>query len=336
MQPTKSERLRQARQHIADGRVSLALSIYQSVVDEDPSDLAVISMLGDLYVKAGRVTDAAEHLLRIAELLLRSGSAIGGSYILKKVLKIDPANPVALMNLGELHVRDNKIDSAHDAFIEAGAGFWHAGNKAAAVRMNQRALEIVPSSRHAKAALALIQREIDEPESTEVKVEPACDLPEIIISIPDGSDAVFVPVTSLPGDSASLCEAPPAREDVITESIAKAESLVRSGDVDQAVVLLREALLEKPDHIQLREKLKDIYLRAEMTDRAIEECVNIAAIYRAQGDGSRAADYVTRARFLRSSMGQVVPLTQTSGESKAIQETGGDWGCERLRPAAVM
>jgi tetratricopeptide (TPR) repeat protein len=341
MQLTKTESLRQARQHIAEGRVSLAMSIYQKIVDGDSSDLAAISMLGDLYVKAGRIADAVEHFLRIAENLLRSGSAISAAYILKKVLKIDPTNPVAHMNLGELHFHDNKIDSAHDAFIEAGAGFWHTGNKTEAVRMNRRALEIMPSSRHAKAALALIQREIDQPELAEPKKEFACELPDIIISIPDGSDAVCAPGTSDSIDSPSQWGSVPARdEDVITELIATAEFLVGCGQVDQAIGLLRESLQDKPDHIQIREKLKDIYLRSEMIDRASEECVNIAAIYRARGESSRAADYVIRARLLRSSVELVSPLatSQTSGveEPEGVQETGSEWEHEPLQPVAVM
>ena len=195
MQLSKTESLRQARQHIAEGRVSSAMSIYQKIVEEDPTDLAAISMLGDLYVKADRIPDAVVHFLRIADTYLQSGSAISATYVLKKVLKIDPANPVALMNVGELDLQAKEMERAHGNFIEAGAAFWHKGDAAAAIRMNKRALDAMPESRHARAALALIEREVAQskklPEpKREIKREVISDLPEIIISIADGSDAV--------------------------------------------------------------------------------------------------------------------------------------------------
>lgn len=117
-------------------------------------------------------------------------------------------------------------------------------------------------------------------------------------------------------------------EDAIIKQIAVAEFLVGCGQVDQAIGVLRESLRDKPDHIQTREKLKDIYLRSEMIDRASEECVNIAAIYIARGETSRAAEYVTRARLLTPSREPVSAraAAQTAGleESKGGQDTDGD------------
>lgn len=352
MQLTKTESLRHAQQLIDEGRVSYAITIYQKIVDDDPSDLNAISMLGELYVKVGRNGEAVEHLLRIAENFLRGGSATSAAYILKKALKIDPSNAVAHMNLGELLLQDKQTDRAHDAFIEAGAAFWHKGNIAAAVKMNKRALEIAPGSRQAKAALAFIQRETHQSVLPEPKKEIVADLPAIIISIPDGSDAVCAPVTfsespSQRDSTADLCDSlsqkeflPARDEDAMIQQIARAEFLVGCGQVDQAIAALRDSLRNKPDHIQTREKLKDIYLRSEMVDRASEECVNIAAIYIARGETSRAADYVTRARLLTPSVEPGAPeaplQNNASAESERAQEPSADSGIEIRQRVTVM
>jgi len=309
MQVTKKDMLREAQQLIDQGRVTSAIAIYRRIVDEDPSDLNAISMLGALYEKAGRSNEAVEHFLRIAEKFLKAGSAVSGAYILKKVIRIDPTNALANMNLGELQLQEKAIEAAHDHFIEAAAAFWHKGNIPAAVKMNKQALEVMPNSRQAKAALSLIQREMEPPPAPEPKkIEIANDLPEIIISIADGSDEVCAPLTyfenqpqaaptSGPLNPIATGDASRKGEDNIIQQIAMAEYLVGCGHLDQAIRSLREVLLEKPDHIQIREKLKDIYLRSEMTDRASDECVNIAAVYIARGDHARAADYIARARL---------------------------------------
>ena len=374
-QPTKTETVREAQMLIDSGRVSAAISIYQKIVESDPSDLAAISVLSDLYVKAGRTSDAAEHLLRIAEKYVRSGSANSASHILNKVLKLDPANARAHMNLGELRSHEGKTDQAHSCFIEAGAAFWHKGNINAAIKMNKRALENKPDSRQAKTALALLQQEADQaelpppppppqPQAQAPIVKPITGtLEEILISIPDEPGKPCVDESFQYGKSqpvfspAPVVETPPApsdsavspaqdgllnglSEDAIVEQIARAELLVAYGQADQGVLLLRETLLYRPDHIEIRAKLKDIYLRCEMRERAIEECINIAGIYAARGDLGRARDHTIRARLLSDPDDQLALLAvlelDAVNQPEEVQETTLEWSPDMRQAVAVM
>ena len=347
MQLNKSETLRQAQEFIDSGRFSSAIRLYQGILLTDPSDLAVISMLGEGYVKAGRIQDAVDHFLQIAENYLRNGSAISATHILKKVLKLDPVAARAHMILGELYLSEGKINEAHSAFIEAGAAFWHKGNSNAAKRMNERALASKPDSRQAKAALALLEQELNQPEEPPAPTPAAGEVEQILISIPDEPDATgFVAVydyhiqpepTSDTGDSLSNEEPLECMgEDAIVEQIALAELLVGDGESAQALALLRETLHHKPDHIQVRAKLKDIYLRAEMIDRASEECLNIAAIFAARGENSRARDYILRARVLGHSLDARSALANNNSAAESPREEGLSWTPEPAEPLRLM
>ena len=373
-QPTKTETVREAQMLIDSGRVSAAISIYQKIVESDSSDLAAISVLSDLYVKAGRVADAAEHLLRIAENYVRSGSGNSASHILNKVLKLDPTNARAHMNLGELRSHEGKTDQAHACFIEAGAAFWHKGNINAAIKMNKRALENKPDSRQAKTALALLQQELDQaelppppqpqPQAARAKAEAITGtLEEILISIPDEPGKPSVDESFQYGKSQPVFSPPPVVEtppatldsgvspaqdgllnglsdDAIVEQIARAELLVAYGQADEGVLLLRETLLYRPDHIEIRAKLKDIYLRCEMRERAIEECINIAGIYAARGDLSRARDHTIRARLLSDPDDQIALLAVLEQDAvdlpDEVQERRLEWTPEMRQSVAVM
>jgi tetratricopeptide (TPR) repeat protein len=373
-QPTKTETVREAQMLIDSGRVSAAISIYQKIVESDSSDLAAISVLSDLYVKAGRVADAAEHLLRIAENYVRSGSGNSASHILNKVLKLDPTNARAQMNLGELRSHEGKTDQAHACFIEAGAAFWHKGNINAAIKMNKRALENKPDSRQAKTALALLQQELDQaelpppppqqPQAARAKAEAITGtLEEILISIPDEPGKPSVDESFQYGKSQPVFSPPPVVEtppatldsgvspaqdgllnglsdDAIVEQIARAELLVAYGQADEGVLLLRETLLYRPDHIEIRAKLKDIYLRCEMRERAIEECINIAGIYAARGDLSRARDHTIRARLLSDPDDQIALLAVLEQDAvdlpDEVQERRLEWTPEMRQSVAVM
>jgi tetratricopeptide (TPR) repeat protein len=315
------------------------------------SDLATISILSDLYVKAGRIKDATVHLLRVAETFLCSGSTSSANYVLKKVLKIDPSNPIAHMNMGELYLKDRSFEQAHESFLDAGAGFWHIGDVAASIRMNDRALETMPNSRRARVALAIIHRESNQSAPPKPRQQPTKqvvgDLPEIIISIDDGSDAVCAPgefgdgqwqgeSTSDKNKSQSQTALTPTRDqDSIVEQIATAECLVGCGQLDQALALLRQLLLDAPDNIQIREKLKDIYLRSEMIDRASEECANIAAVYFARRENRFAEDYLIRARLLSSVSIPTRPIVSAS-EAETGLASGNDGANTVEQPLIVM
>src|SRR4051794_3239823 len=125
---SKPEALRQAQLFLRQDNLPLAIAVYHKIIDADPSDLVAISTLGDLYIKSGRMQDAVESFLRVAENYLRGGSDISARYILNKIFKLDPQNPSAHVRMAELCQREGNDEKAHEWLIEAGAAFWHKGD----------------------------------------------------------------------------------------------------------------------------------------------------------------------------------------------------------------
>jgi tetratricopeptide (TPR) repeat protein len=321
---SKPEALRQAQQFMRQGNLSSAIAVYCKIVDAEPSDLVAISTLGDLYIQSGRVQDAVESFLRVAENYLRGGSDISARYILNKIFKLDPQNPSAQVRMSELCLREGNNEQAHEWLIEAGAAFWHKGDVNAAIDANHRALAIDADSRRAKAALWALQQELQSPEPEPLPALQQVatgELEPIFISITEEHEGLYAANVVEP----MLSESPPAGEDddvplppevlpmldqaVIIDQIANAELLAGYGQLNGAVATLRELLMQRPDHIEVRERLKDIYLRAEQTSRASEECVNIAAIFAARGETGRARDYLIRAHRLAQTAASVASFS---------------------------
>jgi tetratricopeptide (TPR) repeat protein len=348
----KTETLRNAQQLINQGRLSAAIALYQKIVDTDSSDLATLSRLSDLYIKSGRIPEATDHFLRVAENYMQSGSAISAAYILNKVLKLDPVNATAHSNLGKMYLTEGKVDRAHSHFIEAGAAYWRKAESRAAVEMNMQALAIMPDSQEAKAALDLIQKEVEKPEPPPPPEPVYVELEPILISVPDDSEPACA--TQATPDSQVKHEPPPDSsdsplqqesqlgldDDEVFDHLTRAELLVGYGQVDSGIALLRNALQRSPDNIEIRAKLKDIYLRSEMTDRASEECINIAGIYAGQGKTSLAQEYIIRARLLSNS---VVPIGALAfwqkhevNKIEEAQETGLEWSLLPGQPVSLM
>lgn len=309
----KPDAMRQAQQLLRQGNVTSAIGLYRKIVEAEPSDLIAISTLADLYIKSGRVPDAVASFLQVAEHYLNTNSDISARYILNKILKLDAQNPHAQAYMAELCLHEGNEASAVDWLIEAGASFWHHGNLRAAIEANQRVLSINPNCRPAKAALWALQQESEPTEPEPQPMQPpvvSAPLEQILISIGEETEGLFATNEAEPAygatppggeeDEAMLPqEALPVLDQAnIIDQIANAEVFAGYGELDAAVAILRDLLMQRPDHIEVRERLKDIYLRAEYTARASEECVNIAAIFAARGETGRAREYLIRAQRL--------------------------------------
>ena len=312
MSSSRTELLRQAEHLAQHGKTTSAIEVYQKLLAADPVDIIAGSALGDLYIKAAQPQEAIACFARMVKGYLQNGSTRSAIYIIKKILKIDPTNLWAQMELGEVYLQTGASDSAHDYFIEAGAAFAQRGNSKAAIAACQRALQANPDSRKAKAALLALQEETTQPKPVPAppvrQIRP--DVEPILISIGETAAPVareVPPVADLADNAVDSVSAPPrsatagpseSDEASRIDNIMRAELLVGYGRIEEAIACLRENLKRRPDDIDVRLRLKDVYLRAGVIDRASDECLNIAGLYAARGDAARAKDFMVRAELI--------------------------------------
>ncbi|MGA9768812.1 MAG: TonB family protein [Blastocatellia bacterium] len=270
----KSEALQSAERFIYQGQTSEAIAIYRQLLEADPFDLTTIGALSNLYVKTGRVQDGIEDFSRIADSYLDKGSPIKSAYILKKILELDPSNARAHMRLGEIYQHEGMSDKAYDMFLTAGVVFKKQGDVVESLKANEKALAIKPDDQQATAAIAALQNQ---------------SAPAATASSSDNEK----PEWKKTGERTHGYD-----DAVVVQQLSMAELLVGYGKVEQAIAMLKEILVHRSDYIDVRVKLKDIYLRSEMMEEASRECFEIAHIYETRGDKARARDYRVRAERL--------------------------------------
>ena len=313
MLPNRAEALRNADQLAGQGNINAAIAVYRGLVETDPLDLNSIHALGDLYVRAGRIQDALNEMAKLADRFLASGPPINAAPLLKKMLDLDPSNALVRMKLGVVYARAGKAEEAHQAFIEAGAVLARKGNIAAAIDANRRALAVNPESQQARAAIAVLERhaaprpaERPDAQSAPAKLRGTAELAELGEML-----------------SAASAEVPDSEvtDEFVVGQLVAAELLVGCGDIDKAVSVLKRILVSRPDAVDVRTKLKDIYLRSGMMKEAAGEFMEIARIYDGRGDGERAQDFTVRARRIIQHLSQIGATTGL--ESHHIGEAAG-------------
>jgi protein TonB len=295
----KSEALRNAERCIYEGQPSEAITIYRQLLEADPFDLNTISALSNLYVKTGRIQDAIDDFSRIADSYLDKGSPIKSAYILKKILELDPSNARAHVRLGEIYLHEGMSEKAYEAFLTAGVVFKKQGDVVESLKANEKALAIKPDSQQATAVIAALQ---NSPDSSTTENPPADQKNAPLVGELEPAHAARKPNHGFD-------------DGVVVQQLSMAELLVGYGRVEQAIAMLKEIINHRPDYVDVRVKLKDIYLRSEMMEKASRECFDIARIYEANGDTARARDYTIRA-------GRLAQLFKDSGslEREALKK----------------
>jgi tetratricopeptide (TPR) repeat protein len=304
------------------GQTDRAINILVEAFERNPGDVEVLTILGRTYLSAGMMDDAERTFLSLVELdknryhyllevgrrflqtgeLDRAAEQIDGCLevliakreedkaidFLRRVLDKDLNHIGALRRLAQIFMRireDHNLVATLSSLTEA------------AMRNGD--------DQEAIAALKELARlEPDEP----LHIQRLYNLG--VRDLVEGDSPDVVRATG-PLDYRSA-----AFDDTfVIRQISEAEILAGHGQVAHAVETLTGILNHAPENVQVHLKLKDIYLRAGMMDKAAAQCLELARVHEARGESARASDYVSEAH-------QLDPLVDSSvtqpGESHSL------------------
>jgi tetratricopeptide (TPR) repeat protein len=296
------------------GQANRAISILCDAFEKSPGDVELLTILGRTYLSAGLMDEAERTFLSLVELdrnryhyllevgrrflqmgdLNRAAEQIDGCIevliakreedkaidFLRRVLDRDMNHIGSLKRLGQIFLRireDHNLIATLNSLAEAA---MRKGEDQEAIAALTELARLEPDEPlHRQRLYNLGVRDIVESDSPEV-VRATGPL--------DYESAAF-------------------DDTFVIRQISEAEILAGHGQVEHAVSILREILNHTPDNVQVHSKLKDIYLRAGVMDKAAEECLELARVYEARGESSRASDFVAEARQLNPSLEGVAP-----------------------------
>ncbi|MFY9607939.1 MAG: tetratricopeptide repeat protein [Blastocatellia bacterium] len=303
------------------GQTDRAINILVEAFERNPGDVEVLSILGRTYLSAGMMDDAERTFLSLVELdknrydyllevgrrflqtgdLDRAAEQIDGCLevliakreedkaidFLRRVLDKDLNHIGALRRLAQIFMRireDHNLVSTLSSLTEAA---MRNGDDEEAIAALKELARLEPDEpMHLQRLYNLGVRDIVE-----------ADSPDVVRA-----------TGPLDYQSAAFDDA------FVIRQISEAEILAGHGQVAHAVETLTGILNHAPENVQVHMKLKDIYLRAGMMDKAAAQCLELARIHEARGESARASDYLSEAH-------QLDPLVESSftqaGESQS-------------------
>ncbi|HXG67663.1 MAG TPA: tetratricopeptide repeat protein, partial [Blastocatellia bacterium] len=303
------------------GQADRAINILCDAFEKNPGDVELLTILGRTYLASDMMDDAERTFLSLIELdrnryhyllevgrkflqlgdLDRAAEQIDGCLdvlitrreedkaidFLRRILDRDLDHIGSLKRLAQIFTRireDHNLITTLNSLAEAAL---RKGDDASAI----------------EALKELVRLEPDE----QIHLQRLYNLGvQDVAAAPD----VIKPTGPLDFEQAAFDDA------FVIRQISEAEILAGHGQVDQAVSLLKEILQHTPENVQVHLKLKDIYLRAGIMDKAAVQCVELSRIHSTRGEAARASDYLVEAR-------QLNPLVETP--PRPAEPSGGDW-----------
>ena len=304
------------------GQTDRAINILCEAFERNPGDVELLTILGRTYLSAGMMDDAEQTFLSLVELdknryhyLLEVG---------RRFLQIGDLDRAAEQIDGciEVLIAKREEDKAIDFLRRVlDKEMNHIG---ALKRLSQIFLRIREDHNLIATLNSLVEaamRKGDDPEAVAALKELARLEPDeplhlqrlYNLGIQDivEADSPDVVRATGPLDFQSA-----AFDDTfVIRQISEAEILAGHGQVSHAVEILSAILVYAPENVQVHLKLKDIYLRAGIMDKAAQECLQLARIHQNRGETARSSDYMAEASQLNPLIdSELPPSSNGSGE----------------------
>ncbi|MGH9378459.1 MAG: hypothetical protein ACRD1I_06640, partial [Terriglobia bacterium] len=115
----KSKALEEAARLVSQRKLPQAIRQYLLIVDQDPQDLPLHNIVGDLWVREGNVREALREFHILADAYTHEGFILKAIAIYKKIVKLDTQSPEPLIRLAELYSGQKFSHEANEQYAQA-------------------------------------------------------------------------------------------------------------------------------------------------------------------------------------------------------------------------
>ena len=141
----KSAIMKEAQKYLARGQIDKAIAEWERLAKEYP-DGNTLNVIGDLYLKKGEKTEAISSYHEAAAFFRQEGFSLKALALYKKILNLNPADPAALISLGELNEAKGLVTDAIKCYLGAADSLSREGKKEKVFEIYEKILGLSPAN----------------------------------------------------------------------------------------------------------------------------------------------------------------------------------------------
>ena len=262
----KSKHLDAAQKYLGQGKIPQAIAEYKAILTAEPADQVTLMTVGDLFVRAGDLGQAAEYFEKLAVAFLDEGFTSKAIAIYKKIAKLSPDQIEPLEKLADLYVQQGVMSEARPIYIQMAESHLKGKQPERAAEVLRRLLDIEPDNTRVQTRLADLYMAIGQKgEAARAylmaafrsfergEIDTALTLVEKGLEVDHGNQrgilvkARILAAKGRPGEAAKLLEALPDAKEGGQSTLLLFEAYMKAGRPQQAVDLAHKVLAATPD-----------------------------------------------------------------------------------------
>lgn len=253
----REDYLSAAKLYSQEGLVKEALGVYRKIADLDPNNLNVRTKIADIFLKEGLMQEAIEEYNKVAIAYLKANKREEAHDLYKLMLRLDPNNINALVEIGRVHLENGHIEEA--------------------IGYGKRAIEISSDSFEVLSLL------VDSYNRARMYDEAEEIIVRIIEARPDQLTyrETLASILLNKGDSSRAAE----------EYITIGREYFGQQDFKKAHTYAEKASILAPDLIAAHEMLFEIYSNTSKKEESVGKGLFLARHFHESGDMERAQEY---------------------------------------------
>lgn len=134
--------IEQAEKYVRLGKLKEAIQEYEKLIEDDPSDVSINNIVGDLYVRLGQYDKAIKAFERVANEYEKKSLYSQALAILKKICRLNPANHSYFVKMADLSARQGFVADAKQEYLRLAEKFLREKRVDEAISMYEKVVKL--------------------------------------------------------------------------------------------------------------------------------------------------------------------------------------------------
>jgi tetratricopeptide (TPR) repeat protein len=263
------ETLAQVRKFASENKPRSAMEEAYHALQQAPTYLPLHIQIGELLLDQGRMQDAVEKFLLVAELYNLRGESAQAIRLLTRVTRVVPMDLVVRSRLIEALNSQGRVEEAIKQYIELAEIYYHLAELDMARQTYASALKLAQQAKVSRDLSLQILNRVADIDMQRLDLRQAVRVYEQIRTMmPEDENARFQLVSlnyRMGQDSVAL-----------TEADGYVALLENSGRRKKAIEFLQGIIADRPERLDIRKRLADAFVRSGNINDAIAQLDTIA------------------------------------------------------------
>nr|HUM34999.1 tetratricopeptide repeat protein [Candidatus Saccharicenans sp.] len=237
--------IEQAEKYVRAGRLKEAIAEYEKLLEDDPSDVSINNLVGDLYVRLGQNDKAIKAFEKVADEYEKRSLNSQALAILKKICRLNPDKPDYFIKMADLYTRQGFLAEAKQEYLRIAEKFLRQKMVEEAIELYEKVAKLDKDDLNIRIQLAALYKLNGQQDKAVNELLKAADL-KISLGQIDEAEKLLKESNKLAPDNART-------------KLRLAQVLRLKGQAEQAQELARQVLEKMPHDLDALTFLGNLY-----------------------------------------------------------------------------